>query len=546
MVIFLNNKTLILLIIVFFRLKIASLGLAWTCQVVRSPKFIFHFRKFCYDGEWETVKNSILPLITEVDALLNSFYDGRFTSASVNAKMNKLDANFKAALKKHLPENVQYMLVRKCPNNPKARPNVIDAAVKVLGFDFALLTDDTKFRELEILLCENNGRSLNIIPDEEMFQTTLVIKSVHLADGIPQIKEHGLVNEQFTGSKTCSMAELFSSGLAKRIYDEISPHLWSFFLANLINEEDQSLVYPTVLKMVRKNYKPTNRLQIIDLCPIMIKVNPRFHEDQYLHLLECDSCRLVISNYDFHSISTRDQSRALDYFTKTLIDGCQSYLDKTYKWNNCPFVDENNVICPSGGFVCAPGKGSHAFQAAGNGFVRMKESAGTRNAAVFSMMIFLSPCNAAKGEFFISFRQMYKDAHLYLTEFSANGGNSTVRRYWNMMNASIVRILRFYPSNILPAEALNACEKVFNNDIWRYGKVKFCYNCTDFHNCAVNKQVYEFLKARIIISIVIIIICCFLFFTLFILKKHKIIHIKSILLWCMLIFALVLKKQSNS
>ena len=134
--------------------------------------------------------------------------------------MNRLEAGFKAAIGKHIPDHANTMLLKKCPLNPKARSNVISAALKTFSFDFSLLEDESKFRELELLLCENNGRSLNIIPDEEIFQTTLIIKSVHLADGIPQIKEHGLVNEQFTGNNVVSIAELFSSGLAKRIFDE--------------------------------------------------------------------------------------------------------------------------------------------------------------------------------------------------------------------------------------------------------------------------------------------------------------------------------------
>ena len=96
----------------------------------------------------------------------------------------------------------------------------------------------------------------------------------------------------------------------------------------------------------------------------MQKVNPRFHDDQYKHLIDCAPCRLVMSTYDFHSISKRDQHLANDYFTKTLMDGYQSYMDGTYKWNNVPFVNESNAVSPQGGFVCAPGKGSHAFEEA--------------------------------------------------------------------------------------------------------------------------------------------------------------------------------------
>ena len=231
----------------------------------------------------------------------------------------------------------------------------------------------------------------------------------------------------------------------------------------------------------------------------MLKVNPKFHDDQYNHLIDCNSCRLLMATYDFHSISRKDQHLANDYFTKTLMDGYQSYLEGVYKWNNVPFVDETNAVNSSGGFVCAPGKGSHAFEDAKDepGFVKMKANAGTRNGMIYSLMLFVSPCNAAKGEFFISFQQMYENSHLYLREFSANGGNSAVRRYWALMSKSIIRILRFYPQNIRPSEALNACEQRFNINIFRDGKIRFCSNCAEFKTCAVNAQVAEYLQGWI-------------------------------------------------
>ena len=215
---------------------------------------------------------------------------------------------------------------------------------------------------------------------------------------------------------------------------------------------------------------------------------------QYEHLLECAPCRMVMSTYDFHAISIQHQKMAIDYMTRSIMDGHQSMLDGTHKWNNVPFTDTENRIDPKGGFTLAPGKGSHSFVPAGNGQVKMRPNGGSRNSLVFTLMIFITPINAARGEFHFQFCSMYDDAHSYLKCFSGNGGSYDVRHYWDLMSRSILRLLRTYPTNIVPAEALNPCERKINAGLVRDGKLKFCDQCVDFHACTVNKMICDTLK----------------------------------------------------
>ena len=105
----------------------------------------------------------------------------------------------------------------------------------------------------------------------------MIVKAIHLKDGIPQISEYGIINEHFNDNKTISMDEYFASGLARRVYEDVSNTLWPFFLTHLIHPDDQELVYPTLAKMVRKHQRKTERNQIIEVCSIMDKVNPRYH-----------------------------------------------------------------------------------------------------------------------------------------------------------------------------------------------------------------------------------------------------------------------------
>ena len=112
---------------------------------------------------------------------------------------------------------------------------------------------------------------------ENIFQSMMIVQSVELRDGIPQIKEYNIINEHFTDNVKVSLASLFESGLARRIYTDVDNSLWPFFLKNLVHESDHELIYPTLAKMVLKSKKKTDRNQLIVLCPLMEKVNPKFH-----------------------------------------------------------------------------------------------------------------------------------------------------------------------------------------------------------------------------------------------------------------------------
>ena len=70
---------------------------------------------------------------------------------------------------------------------------------------------------------------------------------------------------------------MFTTGLIRRIHADVNAEMWPFFLKHLVQDDDQSLVYPTLLKMIRKTKpKATLRNQILAICDICLKVNPRF------------------------------------------------------------------------------------------------------------------------------------------------------------------------------------------------------------------------------------------------------------------------------
>ena len=93
-----------------------------------------------------------------------------------------------------------------------------------------------------------------------------------MVDGIPQIDAFVIPDEHFAGNRTISMEEMFSSGMARKIYQDVSSKLWPFFFKHLIIEEDQNQVYPVLTKMIRKDTKSTGRSQLISVCDIMSKV----------------------------------------------------------------------------------------------------------------------------------------------------------------------------------------------------------------------------------------------------------------------------------
>ena len=80
----------------------------------------------------------------------------------------------------------------------------------------------------------------------------------------------------------------------------------------------------------------------------------------------------------------------------------------------------------------------------------------------------------------------------YIQNFDGGHGNMTVRNYWKQASESIERLLRFYPSNIHPEFALNACEKKINESLFQCGRLAFCEKCDA--SCTVNVQMKETIK----------------------------------------------------
>ena len=116
-----------------------------------------------------------------------------------------------------------------------------------------------------------------------IFQASLEIKGITLENGAPVITAYKLLSEAFSGNNTVTMRELFTSGLAKHIHDDVAPHLWPYYMKNLLNDDEHSQMYSVILRMIRKDNCSTSRNQILDLCELMTKVNPKF-EGQFLHL----------------------------------------------------------------------------------------------------------------------------------------------------------------------------------------------------------------------------------------------------------------------
>ena len=58
-----------------------------------------------------------------------------------------------------------------------------------------------------------------------------------------------------------------------------------------------------------------------------------------------------------------------------------------------------------------------------------------------------------------------------------------------------MRLLRFYPQNVHPSEALNDCEKRANRELWEFGRFQFCSTCA-FDQCEVNRQLVDTFKEQ--------------------------------------------------
>ena len=181
---------------------------------------------------------------------------------------------------------------------------------------------------------------------------------------------------------------------------------------------------------------------------------------------------------------------------KIVWDGLLAYKNKTYVVNTCPFVNDANELDPNGGLFISAGKGSHSYYTDKDGLARMKANAGLRNGTVFTLMLFVTGENCAKGEFHLAFSKCYDDAERYIKDFSANGGSAKVREYWELSAKAILRLLRFSPNNLHPSEKLTPCESKINHNLFRFGKLQFCSSCSDVTECTANDQVKECVKVR--------------------------------------------------
>ena len=106
------------------------------------------------------------------------------------------------------------------------------------------------------------------------------MKGITLENGAPKITIYKLVSEAFSGNQTITMAEMFSTGLARHIHDDVEASMWPYFMKSLLNDDQHPQMYSVILRMVRKDTCATDRNQIIDLCSLMQKVNP-IHEGTY-------------------------------------------------------------------------------------------------------------------------------------------------------------------------------------------------------------------------------------------------------------------------
>ena len=102
------------------------------------------------------------------------------------------------------------------------------------------------------------------------------ICQIHLVDHVPAIQSVSLIDDTFTGAKTTSITELFSTRLIQKIHSEVQSKYWPFYLKHLLPEEEHDEIFPLLVRMTRKGAKQTRRSEILPLCEIMTKVHPKF------------------------------------------------------------------------------------------------------------------------------------------------------------------------------------------------------------------------------------------------------------------------------
>ena len=98
-----------------------------------------------------------------------------------------------------------------------------------------------------------------------------------MENNAPKITSYKLASEAFNGNQTVTMRELFASGIARHIHDDVEASLWPYYMKTLLNDDQHSQMYSVILRMVRKDACANDRNQVIDLCSLMKMVNP-IHE----------------------------------------------------------------------------------------------------------------------------------------------------------------------------------------------------------------------------------------------------------------------------
>ena len=238
---------------------------------------MYQFRKHYYSSSnWNALKNDTFSFTEQVDKMLQKFFTGRFTTSNLNSKIHALENGFKDCIKTCFQE-AGNDIASKVRTVPKFRDFLMRDSLTVVTTDLtSISTESPEFVALETILAKNYGRELPIVPDEDIFRSCLNVTGIQMVDNVPTITNYNLIDDQFTGADRVTLSEMFSTGLIRRIHQDVSASRWPFFLKNLLVPEDHDQMYDVIFRMMRKNAKSTARNQIWTPCPIVLKINPKF------------------------------------------------------------------------------------------------------------------------------------------------------------------------------------------------------------------------------------------------------------------------------
>ena len=252
----------------------------WVTQITRSPKPFYHLRAHHYDEnvEWTTLLDQSFRFVNAIDKILTEFFSQGFTKNNLNWRKNKLETEFREAVLRSFPEEVSSKVLKNIKLDPKVKDYLLRRVpdIIVANINNEVVDNSEEYAKLVQLISENNGRDLRPHPTEVVFQSCLTVTGMEIQENEPRVASYKLPYEKFTGNLTMSMAELFSTGLIIRIHDDIRPELWSYFVKNLVHDSESNAIYPVLNRMIRKNRRQTARNSILPICPLMLKVNPRF------------------------------------------------------------------------------------------------------------------------------------------------------------------------------------------------------------------------------------------------------------------------------